>query len=44
MGEGNVFAPDARLELIEGEIIEMAQIGPRHAAGVKISVSDLFPK
>jgi Uma2 family endonuclease len=32
MGEGNVFAPDARLELIEGEIIEMAPIGPPHAA------------
>jgi len=36
MGEGNVFAPDARLELIEGEIIEMAPIGPPHAAAVTI--------
>ena len=36
MGEGNVFAPDARLELIEGEIIEMAPIGPPHAAAATI--------
>ena len=31
MGEAGVFAPDARLELIEGEIIDMAPIGPPHA-------------
>jgi Uma2 family endonuclease len=36
MGEGNVFAPDARLELIEGEIIEMAPIGSPHAGTVAI--------
>ena len=36
MGEGNVFAPDARLELIEGEIIEMAPIGSPHAGAVAI--------
>ena len=36
MGEGTVFAPDARLELIEGEIIEMAPIGPPHAGTVAI--------
>ena len=36
MGEGKVFAPDARLELIEGEIIEMAPIGPPHAGTVAI--------
>lgn len=34
MGEAGVFAPDARLELMEGEIIEMAPIGSRHAAVV----------
>lgn len=34
MGEGGVFAPDARLELIEGEIIEMAPIGGPHLARV----------
>lgn len=31
MGEAGVFAPEARLELIEGEIIEMAPIHPPHA-------------
>ena len=36
MGEAGVFAPDARLELIEGEIIEMAPIGVPHASIVAI--------
>jgi Uma2 family endonuclease len=36
MGEAGVFAPDVRLELIEGEIVEMAPIGSRHAAAVTI--------
>ena len=36
MGESGVFAPDARLELIEGEIVEMAPIGSRHAATVNV--------
>jgi hypothetical protein len=31
MGESAVFAPEARLELIEGEIVEMAPIGSPHA-------------
>lgn len=35
MGEAGVFRKDARLELIEGEIIEMSPIGSRHAACVK---------
>jgi Uma2 family endonuclease len=35
MAEAGVFAPDARLELIEGEIVEMAAIGSRHAGAVK---------
>ena len=34
MGKTGVFAPDARLELIEGEIFEMAPIGPPHAGAV----------
>ena len=34
MGEGGVFAPEARLELIEGEIVEMAPIGSPHAGMV----------
>ena len=39
MGETGVFAPGARVELIEGEIIEMSPIGSRHAACVEI-ISD----
>ncbi len=36
MGEAGIFSPDARLELIEGEIIEMAPIGSGHAGAVNI--------
>lgn len=36
MGEKGVFAPDARLELIEGEIVEMAPIGSPHAGRVNM--------
>ncbi len=32
MGNAGVFAPEARLELLEGEIIEMAPIGSPHAS------------
>lgn len=35
MGEAGIFRQDARLELIEGEIIEMSPIGNAHAACVK---------
>jgi Uma2 family endonuclease len=34
MGEAGIFAPNARVELIEGEVIDMAPIGTRHAAAV----------
>lgn len=34
MGDAGVFAPDQRLELIDGEIIEMAPIGPPHVQAV----------
>jgi len=34
MAEAGVLAPDARVELIEGEIIEMAPIGSTHAGVV----------
>lgn len=35
MAETGVLAPDARVELIEGVIVDMAPIGSRHAAIVK---------
>ncbi len=34
MGEAGVLAPDARVELIEGNVVEMAPIGSRHYAAV----------
>jgi Uma2 family endonuclease len=34
MGRTGILGPDARVELIEGEMIEMAPIGSRHAAAV----------
>ena len=34
MGEAGIFQPDDRVELIEGELIDMAPIGDEHAAAV----------
>ena len=41
MAEAGIFQPDERVELIEGEIVQMAPIGPRHA-GCVINVNRLF--
>jgi Uma2 family endonuclease len=35
MGDAGIFSNNERVELIEGEIIEMAAIGTRHASSVK---------
>jgi len=35
MAEANVFRPEDRLELFEGEFVEMSPIGRRHAACVR---------
>ncbi len=35
MGEAGVFPPDYRGELIEGEVVDMAPIGPTHGGCVK---------
>ncbi len=34
MGAAGIFEPDARVELIEGEVIDMAPIGSRHWSAV----------
>jgi Uma2 family endonuclease len=35
LGEANIFPPDSRIELIEGEIFEMSPIGSNHAGHLK---------
>ncbi len=41
LGEANIFPPDSRIELIEGEIIEMAPVGSHHSSHLK-RINKLF--
>ena len=41
MADAGIFHPDERVELIEGEVVEMAPIGPRHV-GCVINATRLF--
>jgi Uma2 family endonuclease len=41
LGEANIFPPESRIELIEGEIIEMAPIGSHHSSHLK-RINKLF--
>ena len=34
MAEAGVFGPDERIELLDGEVVEMAPIGPPHSSRV----------
>jgi Uma2 family endonuclease len=43
MDQSGIFAPEQRLELIHGEILEMSPIGTRHAGSINRLV-DLFRK
>ena len=43
MAEAGIFAEDDRMELIEGEIIQMSSIGPRHAAVVDRTTRQFMP-
>ena len=43
MGEAGIFAPDERLELIDGEVVQMTPVGPRHVWSV-IHLNKLFTR
>ncbi len=43
MGEAGIFAPGARVELLDGQIVEMLPIGPFHS-GVGTQLQALFAK
>ena len=43
MGEAGIFSEDDRVELIDGEIVQMTPIGPRHASCVRRLIAILPP-
>jgi Uma2 family endonuclease len=43
MVEAGVFPEDLRLELVEGDLVEMSPIGKRHAAKVNRLLALLLP-
>jgi Uma2 family endonuclease len=43
MAEVGILAEDDRLELIDGEIVEMNPIGPRHTVSVALLTQQLMP-
>ncbi len=42
MAEAGIFGEDDRVELLDGEIVEMAAIGSRHAACVRRLTSSFY--
>jgi Uma2 family endonuclease len=42
MAEVGLLAPDARVELIDGEVVDMPPIGSRHAAAVSVLAKRLI--
>lgn len=43
LGEANIFSPESRLELIEGEILEMSPIGFKHSGHVARLINFFVP-
>lgn len=44
LGSAGILTEDARVELIDGELLQMAPIGPRHASAVDTLVELLAPQ
>jgi Uma2 family endonuclease len=42
MAEAGILPPDARIELLDGEIVPMSPIGPRHSASTKLLLRALL--